>query len=74
MLKMKPWVHYIPHNGSVKSILKSYKKIEKNKFLYNKMSKETLLFAKNNFTTKAVRLKFFTELKNKIYTKVKKKL
>lgn len=66
ILGMKPWVHYIPHNGTINDILKSYKKIQNNKNLYNIIKKKSQEFALNNFTIKAIHLKFNKELKKKI--------
>lgn len=58
LLGMKKWVHYIPHDGTIKGILKSYKKIEKNQNLYNYIKKNSQKFALKNFTSRAVRNQF----------------
>jgi hypothetical protein len=65
LLKMKKWVHYVPHDGTIKGIQKSYQKIEKNKNLYNYIKEESQNFALKNFTAKAVRDKFIKQI-NKI--------
>ena len=63
LLGMKKWVHYIPHNGTIKGILKSYRKIEGNENLYNYIKKESQNFALKNFTARAVRDKFIKQIK-----------
>lgn len=64
LLEMKKWVHYIPHDGTIKGIQKSYQKVERNKNLYNYIKEESQNFALKNFTAKAVRDKFIKQIKN----------
>ena len=66
LLGMKKWVHYIPHDGTIAGILKSYKKIEGNQNLYNYIKKNSQKFALKNFTSKAVRDKFIKQTKKMI--------
>ena len=45
---LKPWIHFIPHDGSVEGILKSYKKIEDDENLYQKIRYEGMNFIIQN--------------------------
>ena len=46
---LKPWVHFVPHDGTIEGIIKSYKKIEDNSDLYNVISKNAREIMKKRY-------------------------
>ena len=63
---MRPWVHYIPHNGTIDGIEASYHKVESNEDLYNSIRHNGMNFAVQNFNMDKVRETFISNIKNKL--------
>jgi len=63
---MKPWVHYIPHNGTIDGILNSYKKIEADERLYKQIRGEGMNFVVQNFSMDKLLETFIIGVKEKL--------
>jgi len=63
---MKPWVHYIPHNGTIDGIEASYHIIESNDDLYNSIRHNGMNFAVKNFNMDKVLETFIFNIKKKL--------